>query len=78
MVMSMRALVVMIALFWMAAGFGPKAYAFGKHSPNTARALRRQKKNASPYAYLAPQKHKKSSSYRSPVTGNLLYGTKKK
>ena len=77
MVLSMRVLVVMIALVWMAAGFSPRAYAFGKHKTHLAK-VQKQKKNSSPYAYLGPQKHQKLRTYRSPVSGNVLYGTKKK
>lgn len=77
MVLSMRVLVVAIAFIWMAAGLGPKSYAFGRHKTHPAK-MQKQKKNSSPYAYLGPQKHKKPSTYRSPVSGQILYGTKKK
>jgi hypothetical protein len=77
MVLSMRILVVMMALIAMLAISGPRAYAFGKHKSHQPR-VQKQKKNASPYAYLGPTKHQKVTTYRSPVSGNVLYGTKKK
>lgn len=77
MILGLRVLLMLIALVWLAAGSGQKAYAFGKHKAQVAK-VQKQKKNASPYAYLGPQKHQKLHTYRSPVSGNVLYGTKKK
>ena len=50
---------------------------FGRHKSNQP-SVHRAKKNASPYAYLAPKKQKKASGYyRSTLTGELVYGKKK-
>jgi len=74
----MRVLIV-VAVIWAFAGLGQSAYALGKHHSNPPRAQHKLKKNTSPYAYLAPKKQKKpSGQYQSPVTGQLLYGKKKK
>ena len=78
MVVSMRVFIVVVALIWAFGGLGQTAYALGKHHSNTPHAQRHSKKNTSPYAYLAPKNHKKAASYRSPVSGQLLYGKKKK
>ena len=70
MVLSMR-VVIAVVLIWAFAGLGQSAYALGKH---------KVKKNANPYAYLAPKKQKKATGgwYQSPVSGQLVYGKKKK
>lgn len=79
MVLSTRVLVAVVALVWAFAGLGQSAHALGKHRSNTPSLQHKAKKKNSPYAYLAPQKQKKASAhYVSPVTGQLLYGTKKK
>jgi hypothetical protein len=71
MLWSIRVLVVMMALVWIVAGVGSEAHALGKHKY-------RQKKNSSPYAYLAPKKTKKPTGYyRSTLTGQVVYGKKK-
>lgn len=61
-------------------GFATDAHAlFGRHKANQPRALHRSKKNTSPYAYLAPKKHKKPNGYyRSTLTGEMVYGKQKK
>ena len=66
----MRVFIAVVAVIWAFAGLGQTAYALGKHH---------SKKNTDLYAYLAPKKQKKQThTYRSPVTGQLLYGEKKK
>ena len=77
---SARVLIAGVALMWMFAGFAPSAHAlFGKHAPKVPRVQRKMKKNSSPYAYLAPKKQKKATgTYRSPVSGGLLYGKPKR
>jgi len=77
MVLSMRVFIAVVALIWAFAGLGQSAYALGKHHSNQPLVQHKLKKNSSPYAYLAPKKQKKTSTYRSPVTGQLLYGKKK-
>ncbi len=74
-----RVLVAVLAVTAMFGGFAPSAHAlFGKHSSNPPR-VRRAKKNASPYAYLAPKKQKKPTGYyRSTLTGDLVYGKPKR
>jgi len=70
----------MVAAIWAVGGLSQGAYAFGKHAPKPPK-VHRAKKNTSPYAYLAPKKQKKQKSegwYRSPVSGQMVYGTKKK
>jgi hypothetical protein len=66
----------------MCGGLAPSAHAlFGKHHTNAPKIQLRAKKNTSPYAYLAPKKQKKLKGegwYRSAVTGQMVYGTKKK
>ena len=87
-----RIAVAMAAL--VLGGFAPSAHAlFGRHKSDQPRAMRRakkntspyaylapkkQKKNTSPYAYLAPKKQKKSSGYRNTLTGEMVNGSKKK
>ena len=78
MALSVRILIAMIALTWILAGAAQPALALGKHNANQLKALRHSKKNTSPYAYLAPRKQKKTTWYRSPVTGAMVPGTKKK
>ena len=79
MALSMRIFIAVVVLIWAFAGLGQTAYALGKHHSNVLHAQRHSKKNSSPYDYLAPKKQKKQTSYyRSPVTGQLLYGKQKK
>jgi hypothetical protein len=75
-----RVLMAVVLTAMTLGGFSPSAHAlFGRHHSNQPHALRRSKKNTSPYAYLAPRKQKKSSGrYISPVTGEMLYGKQKK
>jgi len=70
------------ALILASAGAGQSSYAWGKHTPKPPKAQRRAKKNTSPYAYLAPKKQKKPKKaeewYQSPVSGQMVYGKKKR
>jgi hypothetical protein len=79
---SKRVLMVAVALMVTWAGSGESAYAWGKHTPKPPKVQRRAKKNTGPYAYLAPKKQKKPKNaegwYQSPVSGQMVYGTKKK
>ena len=81
MVLSKRVLMVAFALMLAWAGSGDNAYAFGKHTAKPPKMQRRAKKNASPYAYLAPKKQKKQKKpngwYQSTLTGDMVYGKKK-
>ena len=79
MVRSIRILAVAVAILAPLAGQSHTAYAFGKHAPKPPKA-QRAKKNTNPYAYLAPKKLKKASGgwYQSPVSGQVVYGKKKK
>ncbi len=70
--LTMRIFIAAVALMWAFAGLGQSAYALGKHQ-------HRPKKNTNPYAYLAPRKQKKPSGYyQSTLTGEMVYGKKKK
>jgi hypothetical protein len=70
MVLSMRVLIAVVALIWAFAGLGQSAYALGKH---------KAKKNTTTYSYLAPKKQKKPTGYyQSTLTGDMVYGKKKK
>jgi hypothetical protein len=66
-----RVLIVVLAGIWILGGFAPSAHAlFGLH--------RSKKKITSPYAYLAPKKHKKQNGwYQSTLSGKVVYGKKK-
>ena len=71
-----RILIGMVMAAGLLGGLAPSAHAlFGKHGPKPPRAQRQAKKNASPYAYLAPKKQKKPTGYyRSTLTGQMVYG----
>jgi hypothetical protein len=77
--MRARVLAALVAISLLFGGLAPPAHAlFGKHKSNVPK-VRRAKKNSSPYAYLKPRKPKKPSGYyRSNLSGQLLYGKKKK
>ena len=74
-----RVLAAVLGVSTMFGGFAPSAHAlFGKHGPKPPRALR-MKKNANTYDYLKPKKQKKPTGYyRSTLTGEMVYGKKKK
>ncbi len=72
----------LLAVSVLFSGLAQSAYAaHGKHGSNSPRVHFRGKKNMGPYGgkYLAPKKqHRPSGRYRSPVTGNILYGKPKR
>ncbi len=72
----------LVAVLALLAGPPQSAYAaHGKHGSNSPRLHRLGKKNAGPYGgnYLAPKKqHRVKDRYRSPITGNILYGKPKR
>jgi len=81
--MIVRARVVIAAALaaFLLGGFAPSAHAlFGRHKSNQPRAMRHAKKNSSPYGYLKPKKLKKANGgwYQSGMSGNMVYGKKKK
>ena len=68
-------LLAIVALF---SGLTGSAYsAHGNKAPRSLSHFRAKKKNLGPYGgkYLAPKKqHPVKDRYRSPITGNTLYG----
>ena len=76
MIVRGRIVIPMVLAALMLGEFAPDAHAlFGRHKSSQPRAMRRSKKNTSPYAYLAPRKQKKpKGSYRSTLTGEMVYG----
>ncbi len=81
MIVRGRVLIAIVMAAFLLGEFAPSAHAlFGRHKSNQPRAMRRAKKNSSPYAYLKPKKLKKANGgwYQSSTSGNLVYGKKKK
>lgn len=84
MVVRGRLVIGIVSAAILLGGLEPSAHAlFGRHKPNQPYAVRRAKKNTSPYAYLKPQKQKKKQTkpngwYRSTLTGDMVYGKQKK
>lgn len=83
MIVRGRVVVGIVSMAILLNGLAPSAHAlFGRHKPNQPRAMRRAKKNTSPYAYLKPQKPGKQKKpngwYRSTLTGKMVYGKQKK
>lgn len=83
MVVRGRVVVSIVSMAILFGGFGPSAQAlFRRHKPDQLYAVRKAKKNTSPYAYLKPQKQKKAKKpngwYRSTLTGDMVYGKQKR
>ncbi len=79
--MSIRArvLAAVLGVSTMFGGLAPSAHAlFGRHGSRPPKALR-MKKNANTYDYLKARKQKKATGYyRSTLSGDMVYGKKKK
>jgi hypothetical protein len=72
----------LVAVLALLSGFSQGAYAaHDKHSPNAPRLHFKRQKDTGPFGmkYLAPKKqHPVKDHYRSPITGNTLYGKPKR
>ena len=68
----------LLAILSLFGGIGGTAYAaHGNKAPRSLSHFRAKKQNLGPYGgkYLAPKKqHRVKDRYRSPITGNTLYG----
>jgi hypothetical protein len=74
-------LIGLFALLVALGGLTPSAYAgHGKHGLQSPREHYRGKKNSGPFGatYISPKKQRHKTSFRSPVTGNMVYGKPKR
>ena len=78
----MCVLIGLVAVLALLSAFPQSAYAaHGKHGSNSPRLHLKKQKNAGPFGgnYMAPKKQRPvKEMYRSPVTGNILYGKPKR